>query len=273
MAQYSSCLNRGLTYQSTLERSVYKIFTTTPLINKELSDYIPILQACIGKLTSMTSLMNAFRTKYCQCLAQISWTSTANDSTLKSNVDSFDNKLRQMQTKISTSSSSALIEVKKASSETSNVYLPPLQVVLERQNRSDYPNTTWSNVQNCNDLLNRGKFLLSKQLQYLQALPSANLDCSLISFYLNAITLTKSTSVSLNKTIDELKIVEFYCKSYVTLLTTAIVRISVMAADVNSHGDTFCSCVTTTTTTTTARPCGIVLLDTGSIVFLTFIKF
>lgn len=267
MTQYSSSLNRGLPYLSKSERSVNQIIAKTPSIISELSSYPAVLQGCINKLTSITVFMNTFRTKYCQCLAMISWTSTSNDSQLQSDVNEYENRLKAIQSKIIGSASSALTLVKKASSETGNVYLPPLQTVLERQNRtSDYPSTAWPNVQNCNDLLNRGKFLASKQLQYLQLLPPSNLDCALTTLYWTAINSSRSNSVSLSNAMSAVKSVESNCKNYISLLITSFVRLSIMLSNVNSIGDTFCSCGSGGSATTLSASTSILSTSTSTTV-------
>lgn len=121
----------------------------------------------------------------------------------------------------------------------------------------------WTNIDSCNALMIRIRFLETKQKQYLATYISAFRNNTLTTF--NQLLVNSSTTFALALTgvqkqavIDAINATRFLranLDDYMKQLIFSIGRMGRMAADIRGSGDTYCSCdipgLTTTTTTET----------------------
>lgn len=193
----------------------------------------------------MNVLLSALKRFYCPCLDRVAW--FGYKSTLDDNILEVEKKLVENQNSIANLSTDALRAIRTAlTSSASNRFLQNLQTRMTQiLTISDYPKINWTNIQNCNDMWNRVKFIEFKRLQYMTIYQSSYLNYSSILTNRLSINVTSSSSSADRNLRDALNATMNLEKSFVSyhsLLVYSIGKMSKMIADFNYYGDTHCSC-------------------------------
>lgn len=206
----------GISNQQTVIKETSNLFY-------EFNVYKTVLVQNIGQVAYFNALLTVFKKQYCQCLTTVAW--TGYNSTLQTNVQVVENKLIKYQKLIINQANSTL---KTAKDVTTQNFLTRLLTI------SDYMKITWPNIENCNDMWMRIKFLLFKHLQYVKILGNANLNATYCRIY-QATTQSNDTKKLLGNLID-------LYRNYSSQLVYSAVKMGRMIGDFNYFGDTHCTC-------------------------------
>lgn len=239
------------------QQNVFAIIQKTSGVISEINSYNPLLTQVLGRVSYFNAILSAFKKYYCQCLQTVAW--TGYDSTIENNTELIESQLKKFETRIASHSNLTLSRVKSAlqvaTEVTLSTSLQSLQTTLANtMTVSDYTKITWPNIRYCNDMWNRIRFLEFKRLQYLNIIPSANLNFTYLTIYQS--NSNSSSQCSLNQVqlaLNSTTNLRTYLQVYVSQLVYSVGRISRMISDFNLYGDTHCSCGSSEEQTTSSE--------------------
>lgn len=255
--QYSLTISALGGIGSVNQQNVFAIIQRTSTVISEMISYNPILAQTLGRVAYFNAILSTFKKYYCQCLANVAW--TGYNSTLENNTEVVENQLKLFEKRIITQANLTLTRVKSAiqvaSGQTLITSLQSLQTTLINiLIVSDYMKISWPNINNCNDMWNRMRFLEFKRLQYLNIIPAASLNSTYCAIYQsNANSSSGSSNSQVQLALTSTTTLRSLFQMYVSQLIFTVNKMSRMIADFDIFGDTHCSCefITTPSTSTT----------------------